>query len=504
MLIKTKINVATCLLFIGQTALAANAPSEANLSVFEQVAEKIIPSVVNISSVTTVKSPLMESDPLFRHFFEQFFGNDGFSQGMPPGSKEAPGEGPGEGPRAQGPKGGQAVGKAIALGSGFIIDEKGTILTNNHVVADATEIKVTLTEKQDEAAVDAKVVGRDPALDIALIRLKQPTKNMPAPVHFGDSDKVRIGQPVLAVGNPFGQGHSATHGIISQKERQAPGIPLATYLQTDAPINPGNSGGPLVAMDGTVIGINNAIVAQAHGIGFAIPINVVRTVLPELQTKGTVTRGYIGVAVENISPDIAQKIGVSKDVHAPFVVQVSKDSPAQKSGLQPYDVITKFSEKEIHSGTDLMGAVSSAPVGKTSTLVVIRDGKEKKLEVTPTARPTPKEMAQTPVPEPHIEGTEVPRAGMAVSNITRDIASEIGVPGSTKGVAITSMIPGGPADSAGLEAGDIILEVDRKPVQNAKQLTEKLKDSGLYLLRVRRVADTEQDQYFVAQLNLRQ
>ncbi|MBI3541767.1 MAG: trypsin-like peptidase domain-containing protein [Deltaproteobacteria bacterium] len=467
-----------------QTTFAArpdSSPSavlpETESSVFEQVAEKLLPSVVNISARSTVKSSLLQGDPIFKHFLEEFFGGEEGS--------------------------GSALGKAVALGSGFIIDDKGTILTNNHVVSEAEEIKVAFTEAQGEPPADAKVVGRDPDLDVALIRLKHPAKNKLVPVQFGDSDRVRVGQLVMAFGNPFGQGHSATHGIISQKERPAPGIPLATYLQTDAPINPGNSGGPLVSMGGTVIGINNAIVAQAHGIGFAIPINVVKSVLPQLQKSGTVTRGYIGVAVENLTPDIAQKFGAPHDLRAPFVVQVTKNSPAGKVGVEPYDVITRFAEKEVRSASDLIAAVSAAQIGKESILKVLREGREKTFQLTPQPKPVPKELAETKPRAPASGARALSRTGMKVSDLTRGIASEIGAPGSMKGVAVTSVLPGGVADAAGLEPGDVIVEVDREKVASSKELSAKLANDSLYVLRVRRSNETGDDQYFIAQLDLR-
>ena len=224
--------------------------------------------------------------------------------------------------------------KAMSLGTGFIIDSSGLILTNNHVVADADEIKISFTESLDEKPTDGEVVGRDTELDVALIRVK--SKREMVAVSFGDSDALEVGEYVIAVGNPFGQGHSVTHGIISAKGRLAPDFPLANYLQTDAPINPGNSGGPLVNLKGEVIGINNAIDQRAQGIGFAIPINLVKKVLPQLRTKGTVSRGYIGVLVNEMTPEIAPKLGVPKDQQSRRLSPTSiRMLPPRRPALSP-------------------------------------------------------------------------------------------------------------------------------------------------------------------------
>ena len=263
----------------------------------------------------------------------------------------------------------------MSLGTGFIIDSSGLILTNNHVVADADEIKISFTESLDEKPTDGEVVGRDPEIDIAVIRVK--TKHEMVPVAFGDSDALEVGEYVTAIGNPFGQGHSVTHGIISAKGRLAPDFPLANYLQTDAPINPGNSGGPLVNLKGEVIGINNAIDQRAVGIGFAIPINLVKKVLPQLRSKGTVSRGYIGVLVNEMSPEIAAKLGVPKDSNSPFVTHVYQDAPADKAGLKDYDVILEFNGKPIHSGSELIMAVTSIEVGDSVPVKISRNGSEK-------------------------------------------------------------------------------------------------------------------------------
>jgi serine protease Do len=254
---------------------------------FVELSRRLVPSVVNIYTTQTVSSPY-GSNPqaeMYHRFFENFFGEDVEPNAIP-----------------------QRAEKATSLGTGFIIDEKeGLILTNYHVIADAEEIKVILTEAEaDQEGIEAKVVGGDAEADVAVLKIK--TKRKLAAAALGDSDNMQVGDWVMAVGNPFGHGHTVTHGIISAKERIIPLSQFANYIQTDAPINPGNSGGPLINMAGQVIGINTAINAAAQGIGFAIPINFVKKILPELRTKGAVTRGFIGVNITEITPALAKSL----------------------------------------------------------------------------------------------------------------------------------------------------------------------------------------------------
>ena len=283
-------------------SFSANAPSDFN--VFVHLSKKIVPSVVNISTVSTVKGlyGLNGQDEILRRFFGELF------QQYPGRGRSGEMDEEEEGlPQYSNPGKNSRLPKSMSLGTGFVIDASGLILTNNHVVADADEIKISFTESKDEKPTDGEVVGRDPELDVALIKVK--TQHDITPVVLGDSDALEVGEYVMAVGNPFGQGHSVTHGIISAKGRIAPDFPLANYLQTDAPINPGNSGGPLVNLKGEVVAINNAIDQRAHGIGFAIPINVVKTVLPQLKSKGVVSRGFIGILVGQLNAEIAKKNG---------------------------------------------------------------------------------------------------------------------------------------------------------------------------------------------------
>ena len=360
-------------------------------NVYVGLAQRVIPSVVNISTLTFVKGFQGGGRPedLFRQYFFGGGGDDegGVFQSGPSsgGRRRSPG-------LNRGPHGNIQIPRSAALGTGFVIDPNGIILTNNHVVAEADEIKISFTEDHSEKPVEGKVIGRDTELDIALIRVKTDRKLTALPL--GDSDRLQIGEYVAAVGNPFGQGHSISHGIVSQKGRPAPEFPLATYIQTDAPINPGNSGGPLLNLKGEVIGINDAIDPRAHGIGFAIPINLVKRELEQLQSKGTIARGYLGVLVGELNPELAEKIGAGRDTEAPVVTQVYPDSPAREAGLKPYDVVLAINGTPVHTATAMTAAVASLPAGDKVSIKISRDGREKSIAVTLGRRPQPQEVSR--------------------------------------------------------------------------------------------------------------
>jgi serine protease Do len=480
---------------VGLLVSQASASTAVDSNIFVNLSKKIVPSVVNISTLSTVKSPYGAGGPddLFRRFFEDFFRRHGGGDG---GGDEddAPPPAPHPGPSGKAPK-------AMSLGTGFII-EPGLILTNNHVVQEADEIKVYFTEATDEKPADGEVVGRDTELDIALIRVK--SKREMVPVVLGDSEAVEVGEYVMAVGNPFGQGHSVTHGIISAKGRPAPDFPLATYLQTDAPINPGNSGGPLVNLKGEVIGINNAIDQRAQGIGFAIPISLVKKVLPQLRSKGTVARGYIGVLVNEMTPDLSGKLGADKDLRAPFVTHVYPSEPADKAGVKPYDVILEFNSHPIHTSAELISAVTAVEVGQTVPLKVLRSGKEKVLQLTVAQRPGSTQLANKgqSKPEKKQKKSRVD-TGMSLEDVTPDIARDLGVPEKTQGVVVSSTSYGGPADRAGVLRGDIILEVDRKPIKDVDAFFSIVKEKKSYLLRVRRADPQGREVFSVVILDLK-
>jgi serine protease Do len=373
--------------------------------------------------------------------------------------------------------------KSAALGTGFVIDPSGIILTNNHVVAGADEITVQFTENADEKPTKAKVIGRDPELDIALIRVKPPEKLQA--LALGDSDALEVGEYVMAVGNPFGNGHSVTHGIVSAKGRNVPGEPLASWLQIDAPINPGNSGGPLLNMKGEVVGINNAIDARAQGIGFAIPINYVKQVLAQLEDSGKVQRGYIGAVIGALTPEIAEKIAVPKSLRAPFVTQITPGSPAEKAGLQPYDVITAVKGTQVHTPQDLVRAITSSGIGQSVALTINRAGAEQRLSIRTEQRPS----AEVALNERGTQDSEPNATGLSLQKAQ-----------DGKGVVVAGVEPGSTAEEAGLRPGDEILEVDRKPVKSSEQFNRLVRNGKSYLVRVKRSDPAGQDSYSVVVL----
>jgi serine protease Do len=455
-----------------------------SINIFANLAKQVMPAVVNISTVSTVRTAYQSGglpggfgSP--EDFFQQFFGGQGFP-GMQPGQQQRHLHMPAQ--------------KTMALGSGFIVDPSGIILTNNHVVENADEIKIQFTENSDEEPTPGRVIARDPDLDVALIKVK--TSRKLTALALGDSDAVNVGEYVMAVGNPYGQGHSVTHGIVSAKGRIVPGLPIANYLQVDAPINPGNSGGPLLNLRGEVIGINNAIDARAQGIGFAIPINFVKKVLVQLETNGKVSRGYIGAVVAPLTPEIADKIGDSKDLHAPMVTEILPGSPAEKAGLQPYDAIVAVGETPIHSPGELVMAIGSTPVGKAVPLKILRNGKSETLSIQTKEKPGDKSLADSrghaDEGKSSPENSALQTAGLAVA------------PHDGHGVVVTGVEPGSAAAQAGISQGDVILEADRKEVKDAQALSAILKDPNKsYLLRVEKTTPAGDSLYAVTVLDMK-
>ena len=485
-------------------AFAASNPSGLlDANIFVNLAKKVVPSVVNISTFTTVKSPYMQgpSDDLFRRFFEEMLrrgGRGGGGGGAGPEDEEGGGLPPDDG--AGGGAGGP---RATSLGTGFIIDASGIVLTNNHVVGEADEIKIRFTEAEDEKPSDGEVIGRDPELDLALIKVK--TKREMVPLSLGDSDALEVGEYVMAVGQPFGQGHSVTHGIISAKGRISPELPLQKYIQTDAPINPGNSGGPLVNLRGEVIGINNAIDQRAQNIGFAIPINVVKLVLPQLKSKGVVARGYIGVGVKELNPDFAVKLGAAKDLEAPFITQVYPGEPADKAGIKNYDIVLAIAGKHVKNSLDLINAVTGVTVGESVPIKILRGGKEMELKVRVAQRPGSQPTAKPPRADKKRKGHKAAPVdtGMTLEDVTPQIARELGLGDKVSGVVVSATTYGGPADRAGLIRGDVILEVDRKSIKNADDFFDVVKEKKSYLLRVRRADPQGREDFTVILLDLK-
>ena len=342
--------------------------------------------------------------------------------------------------------------KQRSLGSGFIIGPDGLILTNYHVVDNAEKITVRLLDGREFAG---KVVGKDQKTDIALVEIN--ARDLPV-APLGDSDQLEVGEWVMAVGNPFGLDNTVTSGIVSAKDRQIGAGPYDHFIQTDASINPGNSGGPLVNLQGEVIGIDTAIFSQSGGnigIGFAIPINLVKDLLPQLKSGGKITRGWLGVSIQGITPDLAASLGLDQAKGA-LVSSVVQNSPADQAGIKAGDVIVGYEGKEINNANDLPFLVAGTPVGKTVSLQVFRGNKQTPLTVA---------IGKMKEEEVIASRSEKDDLGLAVEQITPDIAEDLGLENS-RGVVITAVAPDGPGDEAGFQPGDIIREINRQPVQN--------------------------------------
>ena len=412
--------------------------TSAGLPDFVNLAKKVKPLVVNISTTQVSEgrgspqefgSPFGggEEDP-FNDFWRRFFGN----------------------PQPRGPQ------RQRSLGSGFIIDGDGSILTNNHVVENASKIVVKLSNDQE---YEAKVIGRDQKTDIAIIKINA-TTSLPV-AGLGDSDQLEVGEWVVAIGNPFGLDSTVTSGIVSAKGRHIGQGPYDNFIQTDASINPGNSGGPLINLRGEVIGINTAIFSRTGGnigIGFAIPINLVKELLPQLRGKGKVTRGYLGVLIQKVTPEIGESLGMEKSYGA-LVANVSKDGPADKAGVKVGDVIVEFDGKEVKDSGDLPIIVARTPVDKKVRMKVLRDKKEIALSVAVGELKEEEVVAAVP---------EKGELGLTVQRLTPQMAESLGLEKS-EGVVITSVEAGSAGDEAGIRRGDIILEVDRKAVRNVDE-----------------------------------
>ncbi len=427
---------------------------------FADLVESVKGSVVNISTTQTLKENPMQ--PFFapNSPFHEFFGEQWkhFFGDIPQGQM-----------------------KTHALGSGFIISDDGLILTNNHVVEKADEIKIKTLDGREH---DATVVGRDPKTDIALIQIKVKGK-LPKPAKLGDSEAIRVGDWVIAVGNPFGLGNTVTAGIISAKGRVIGAGQYDDFLQTDAAINPGNSGGPLFNMNGEVVGINTAIVAQGQGIGFATPIDMAKDILGQLKT-GKVIRGWLGIMIQDITPELAESFG-TKVTKGVIIADVVPDSPAEKGGLKRGDIIQTLNGKEVENANQLSRTVATMKPESTETLEVIRNGKPLTIKLTIGTMPE----------ETGVEGRAVGKSerawGITVENLTPDLARKFGLDEKETGVVITELAPGTPGAEARLRAGDVIKEVNRQKVQNVrdwKQTTEKMKKGEPLLLLVKRGANT--------------
>lgn len=429
---------------------------------FAPVVKKVAPAVVKVFTTTKVHNTSYngngmpgDMDDLFRRFFgDQFHGR------MPRRNLPAP--------RQEG------------IGSGVIATRDGYILTNNHVVDGADEVKVAL---QDGREFTAKVVGRDPKTDIAVIKID--AKDLPA-VPMADSEQVEVGDVVLAIGNPFGIGQTVTTGIVSATGRAgAVGLDYEDFIQTDAAINPGNSGGALVDAEGRLIGINTAILSRSggnQGIGFAIPANLARDIMASLIKDGRVTRGYLGVMIQDVTPNLAKEFKL-KETQGALVGDVTPKSPAEKAGIESGDLILEFNGKKVTDSRHLKLEVARVQPGESVPVKVLRDGSAKTLEVAVKEMPGTEQLANNDNHKNDEEGT---LNGVTVADLDSAARQQFDLPGNVKGAVITDVDPNSAAAEAGLKAGDIIQEINRKPVRTAEEavkLTEKAADKTT-LLRI--------------------
>ncbi len=423
---------------------------------FADLADRLLPAVVNISTTQSMRAPermpempqLPPGSP-FEDFFKEFFDRQG---------------------RELTPR------KATSLGSGFIIDPSGFVVTNNHVIADADEITVIL---HDESALKATVVGRDSKTDLALLKVETKQK-LPA-VSFGDSDISRVGDWVLAIGNPFGLGGSVTTGIISARARDIQAGPYDDFIQTDASINRGNSGGPLFNLKGEVIGINTAIFSPSGGsigIGFAIPSNMAKQVVFDLQKFGKTRRGWLGVRIQSVSDEIAETLGL-KDPKGALVASVTPDGPAAKSGLRAGDVILKFDAKDIDEMRRLPRVVAETAIGRSVPVDVWREGKRQTLSVVvgELEESEEQELAQAEPEKPKgpaVGQTSIPALGLAVASVNAQTREKFELPPTARGVVVMDVTPGGPSAEKGVRPGDLIVEVGQEEIKTPADLNTKV------------------------------
>ena len=411
---------------------------------FAPLVKRVAPAVVNISSTKVIKTS--EQSPEMDPFFRQFFGL-GTPRTMPRSQREE------------------------GQGSGVIVSANGYILTNNHVVDGANDVRVTLADKRE---FKARVVGTDPKTDIAVLKID--ADNLPTIV-IGNSKDLQVGDYVLAIGNPFGLGGTVTMGIVSAKGRSGLGIEAyEDFIQTDAPINPGNSGGALVNDRGELVGINTAILANGsagnEGIGFAVPVSVAQNVMDQILHNGKVIRAYLGVMSQQVTPGLAKAFHENK-VTGALVSSVSPDSPAARAGIQKGDIILDVNGQPVADSAQLAMTISLMRPGADVTLKVLRDGAERTVEARLAELP-----AETAKVENPNHTAEHAMQGVSVENITPDTASELGLPESTTGVVVTQIDPSSEAANSGLQRGDVIQQVNHKPVHNVQDFRNALRDSS--------------------------
>jgi serine protease Do len=403
---------------------------------FSDLAEKVSPAVVNIRTVKIVKSgserspsigkgPFEEDNPM-RDFFDRFFGPE-----QQPDFKQR------------------------SLGSGFIIDAGGYVVTNNHVIENADKIKVFL---KNEKEYDAEIIGRDANTDLALIKII--SKDKFSVVRLGDSDTLKVGQWVVAIGNPFGLGHTVTAGIVSAKGRVIGSGPYDDYIQTDASINPGNSGGPLLNMQGEVVGINTVIIAGGQGIGFAIPVSMAKEVVGQLKDSGKVTRGWLGISIQDLPKDLADYFGID-DRQGVLIADVVPGDPADEAGIQARDIVVEINGEKIKDTRELLKKVASLRVGQMAAVKVLRDGKPRVFDVKVAKRDDAKIVARR---APEVKRSEL---GIGVAELTTENAARFNLM-DTEGVVVVSIDDDGKGAEAGLREGDVIKGINRTDIRNLR------------------------------------
>jgi len=432
-----------------------NAPVRMVPQNFSALADTVSPAVVHIRVEKTVKgggpgnhqfgqNPFGGNEQ-FKEFFGRNFGQQHQSEFKQPGQ-----------------------------GSGFIIDKSGYIVTNNHVVEGADTIKVLL---KDDTEYDAEIVGRDPVTDIALIKVEA-KGNLPA-VPMGSSDNLKVGEWVAAIGSPFGLEHTVTAGIVSAKGRVIGSGPYDDFIQTDASINPGNSGGPLINMRGEIVGINTMIIAGGRGIGFAIPIDLAKDIIVQLKTSGEVTRGWLGVTIQDLKGDLAQYYGL-KDKSGVLVASVVPGDPAERAGIQPKDIIMEVDGKKVTTSRDLTSLAAKLGVGDTARVTILRDGHQKDLALKVGKRPLTMAAASD-----HQKKEKKGEYGFQVTELTPQVAQRYNIKEAT-GVIVIGVEPNSKAQAAGIQQGDLIIEINRKNVASVKDfknlIDQHKKGDGVNLL----------------------
>ncbi len=435
---------------LGFTGIHSTVEARTTPQNFTGIASDVSPSVVNIRTEKVVQG----GGRVFRHFgrnpfgggeqdpydfFERFFGGGDPQQEF----------------------------RQRSLGSGFIIDEEGFIVTNNHVIEGADEIQVRLVNGNE---YDAEIVGRDPNTDIALIKVKA-DEPLPAAV-LGDSEAMEIGQWVVAIGNPFGLEHTVTAGIVSAKGRVIGSGPYDDFIQTDASINPGNSGGPLINMDGRVIGINTAIIASGQGIGFAVPINLVKGIVDQLRESGEVTRGWLGVAIQDLTPEIAEYYGIDEEKGV-LVTEVFEGDPADRAGVNAGDAILSVNGKQVETTRDLTRRIAALQVGESAEIEILRDGKRRTLTVTIAKREDERIASR----RGGGQGDEKRQddLGIQVSEISPEISRRFNIP-KEEGVIVTDVASGSKGAEAGIMTGDIIKEINHKTIASVSDYHDIVED----------------------------